>query len=242
VVIGGSSGVGKATVKALVSAGVRVTAVARGADRLRALEAEVGDGLVVVRQGDATDPAFAERLLRELQPELVVLALGVLPRMGRVDELDWESFSEAWNQDLKASFLFVKQALALPLRPGSSVVVVSSGAAVNGSPLSGGYAGAKRMQWWLASYAQRVSDTRNLGIRALAVLPTQLIEGTAIGERAAATYAAMNGTTAEAFMTRYPAPLDTRKVAAAILGALAGDVPAGVAAIAVTGTGTEALK
>jgi NADP-dependent 3-hydroxy acid dehydrogenase YdfG len=44
-VTGGSSGVGKATVKALISEGVRVTAVARGADRLRALEAEVGDGL-----------------------------------------------------------------------------------------------------------------------------------------------------------------------------------------------------
>jgi len=242
VVIGGSSGVGKATVKALVSEGARVTAVARGVDRLRALQAEVGEGLVTVRQGDATDPAFVERLLREGQPELIVLAMGVLPRMGWVDEFDWESFSEAWNQDLKASFLVMKQALALPLRPGSTVVVVSSGAAVNGSPLSGGYAGAKRMQWWLASYAQRVSDTRKLGIRALALLPTQLIEGTAIGERAASTYAAMNGTTAEMFMKRYPAPLDTSKVASAILGALAGDVPADVAALAVTGTGTEALK
>ena len=36
VVIGGSSGVGEATVKALISEGVRVTAVARGAEKLRA--------------------------------------------------------------------------------------------------------------------------------------------------------------------------------------------------------------
>jgi NADP-dependent 3-hydroxy acid dehydrogenase YdfG len=49
VVTGGSSGVGKATVKALISEGVRVTAVARGADRLRALEAEVGDGLATLQ-------------------------------------------------------------------------------------------------------------------------------------------------------------------------------------------------
>ena len=59
VVTGGSSGVGKATVKALMSEGVRVTAVARGADRLRALAAEVGDGLTTL-EGDAADPAWAD--------------------------------------------------------------------------------------------------------------------------------------------------------------------------------------
>src|SRR5215475_14566633 len=111
VVTGGSSGVGKATVKALISEGVRVTAVARGGERLRALEAEVGAGVTTL-QGDATDPALAERLLREVRPEIVVLAAGVMPPMGGVDELDWESFSDTWNTDLKASFHFVKQAFA----------------------------------------------------------------------------------------------------------------------------------
>jgi NAD(P)-dependent dehydrogenase (short-subunit alcohol dehydrogenase family) len=83
--------------------------------------------------------------------------------MSRVDEFDWASFSEAWNVDVKASFLLIKEALTLPLSPGSSVVVVSSGAAMDGSPLSGGYAGAKRMQWFLADYAQKVSNTKKLG-------------------------------------------------------------------------------
>jgi len=236
VVTGGSSGVGKATVKGLVSEGVRVTAVARGADRLRALKAEVGDGLATL-QGDAADPAFAQRLLRELRPDLVVLAAGVTPRMGRLDEFDWESFSETWNGDLKASFHFMKQALTLPLTPGSTVVVVSSGAAIRGSPLSGGYAGAKRMQWLLAGYAQNVSDAKKLGIRMLAVLPDQLIEGTTIGARAAAAYGAMNGITAEAFMKQFGAPLDVDKVASAIMTALRGGVQAGVNAIAVRGAG-----
>jgi len=240
VVTGGSSGVGKATVKALISEGVRVTAVARGADRLRALEAEVGDGLATL-QGDTADPAFAERLLRELRPDLVVLAAGITPRMGRLDEFDWESFSETWNGDLKASFHLMKEALTLPLRPGSTVVVVSSGAAIHGSPLSGGYAGAKRMQWLLAGYAQRVSDAKKLGIRMLAVLPDQLIEGTTIGARAAAAYGTMNGITAEAFMKRFGVPLDVGKVASAILTALRGGVPAGVNAIAVRGASTEPL-
>ena len=240
VVIGGSSGVGKATVRALISEGVRTTAVARGADRLRALEVEIGNGLATL-PGDASDPTLAGRVLRELKPDLVVLAAGITPRMARVDEFDWESFSETWNGDLKASFLFIQQALTLPLAPGSSVVLVSSGAAIGGSWLSGGYAGAKRMQWWLADYAQKVSDEKKLGIRAVAVLPKQLIEGTTIGARAAATYGAVNGTTAEAYMKRFDVPLDVDKVAAAILTALRGDVPAGVNAIAVTGAGVEPL-
>ena len=191
VVTGGSSGVGKATVKALISRGARVTAIARGAERLRALEAEVGDRVATL-PGDAADPALAQRILREVKPDLVVLAAGVMPP-------------------------------------------------INGSPASGGYAGAKRMQWVLAGYAKKVADAKKLGIRVLAVLPKQLIEGTTIGARAAATYGAMNGTTAEAYMKRWDVPLDVEKVAAAILTALEGGVPAEVNAIAVTGVGIEPL-
>jgi NAD(P)-dependent dehydrogenase (short-subunit alcohol dehydrogenase family) len=207
---------------------------------LRTLEAEVGDGLATL-PGDAADPALAERVVREIRPDLLVFAAGIMPPMGGVDELDWESFSANWNADLKGSFIFIKQALSLPLRPGSTVVIVSSGAAISGSPASGGYAGAKRMQWLLASYAQKVSDAKKLGIRVLAVLPKQLIEGTTIGARAAATYGAMNGTTAEAYMKRWDVPLDVDKVAAAIRTALEGGVPDSVNAIAVTGAGVEPL-
>lgn len=237
-VIGGSSGVGKATVQALGAAGASVTAVGRDGVRLRALEAE-RFGRVTTRQGDATDPAFVERLLGELRPQHVVLAAGVTPRMGGVHELDWDVFSEAWNTDLKASYLVVKYALTLPLPKGSTIVLVSSGAAVNGSFLSGGYAGAKRMQWLLAGYARKISEAKGLGIRTLAVLPRQLIEGTTIAARASATYAATLGITAEAYMKRFEVPLDADKVASAIVTALAGGVPAELDAIAVLGTGIE---
>lgn len=240
-VVGGSSGVGKATVLALLSQGMQVTAVARGADGLRALEGAAPGGRLATLRGDATEPALAERLVRELRPDLLVMALGVTPTMGDVDALDWESFSEAWNVDVRASFQFMRASLALPLAPGSSVILLSSGAAIAGSPLSGGYAGAKRMQWLLASYAQRVSDAKQLGIRTLAVVPKQLIEGTLIAERASTFYGKVNGTSAEAYMKRFSVPLDADKVAAAIVTAAGGGVPAGVNAIAVTGAGIEHL-
>lgn len=240
IVTGASSGVGRATAKALVSAGVRVAAVARGSEGLAALRSALGDG-VQTFQADAADPALAERLLGELRPDFVVLAAGIRPHMAPVDEQSWEDFSEAWNSDLKASFYFVKHAITLPLRAGSTLVMVSSGAAINGSHHSGGYAGAKRMQWLLAGYAQKRSDARQLGIRFLAVLPKQLIAGTKIAAVASAEYGSRQGISATDYMKQWDVPLDVDKVAEAIVGALRGDVASGVTAIGVTGRGVEPL-
>ncbi|MFY9718701.1 MAG: SDR family oxidoreductase, partial [Candidatus Cybelea sp.] len=199
VVIGASSGVGLATVKRLVSEGASVVAVARGREGLDAIAAEFG-GAVRTVQADATDASTTERLLREYKPQLVVLAAGVRPQMGTLDEFSWEAFPIPWNADTQGAFRLLKAALTLPLAAGSTVAIVSSGAAVAGSPLSGGYAGAKRMQWFMAEYAQEVSDAKKLGIRFLAVLPRQLIEGTEIGATAAANYGAAQGLSAAEFL------------------------------------------
>jgi NAD(P)-dependent dehydrogenase (short-subunit alcohol dehydrogenase family) len=240
IVIGASSGVGKATTRALIAEGARVVAVARGANGLRALAAELGEAVDTV-QGDAADAATAERLLRERRPDLVVLAGGARPHMAPLDEQTWEAFSEPWSTDVQAAFHLVKGALTLPLRPGSAVIVVSSGAAIQGSHLSGGYAGAKRMQWLLAGYAQKLSDARELGLRFVAVLPKQLIEGTAIAEQASAVYGAVQGITAQAFMQRFEVPLDADKVARAIVAGARGEGTPGATALAVTGRDIEWL-
>jgi NAD(P)-dependent dehydrogenase (short-subunit alcohol dehydrogenase family) len=240
VVIGASSGVGRATVKALIAEEAHVIAIARGGEALDALRAEVATPVQTL-QADATDALGAEHLLREFRPEFVVLAAGARPRMAPLEEQTWESFSEPWNADTQAAFHLLKGSVTMPLSPGSTVVVVSSGAAIDGSPLSGGYAGAKRMQWLLANYAQQLSDKKKLGIRFLAVVPHQLIEGTEIGNGAAAAYGASQGISGAEFMKRFKVPLDADKVGAAIVGALRGDVAQGVTAIEVTGQGVEPL-
>src|SRR4051812_31393684 len=89
IVTGATSGVGKATARALVAAGVRVTAVARGAEGLAQLRAELGEGVQSLR-ADAADPTLAERLVRETKPDFVVLAAGVVPRTVPLDEQTWE--------------------------------------------------------------------------------------------------------------------------------------------------------
>lgn len=240
-VIGASSGVGRATVNALISEEVRVAAVARRGEALDELRAQAAEPIETI-QADATDELATQRLLRELQPELVVLSAGVRPRMAALDGQTWETFSAPWNTDTQAAFHLVKAALTTPLPPGSMVVLMSSGAAIDGSPLSGGYAGAKRMQWLLADYAQQLSDRNNLGIRFLAILPHQLIEGTEIRNAAASAYGALRGISGADFMKRnWMVPLDVDKVATTIVASLRGNVEQYATAIEVTGEGVAAL-
>jgi NAD(P)-dependent dehydrogenase (short-subunit alcohol dehydrogenase family) len=222
-VIGAGSGVGRATADALTAAGARV--LAAGHER------------------DATDPDQVAALLAEGDPDLVVVAAGTRPRMASIEEQRWESFSAPWNVDVKIAFEVGRAALARPLRPDSTVLIMSSGAGLHGSPLSGGYAGAKRMQMFLAAYLQRAADARGLGIRFVALAPRQLLAGTAIGEAAAAAYGTQAGQSAQAYMTEsYPVPLDPAGVAHAILSIASGEEHREATALSVTAEGLEVIS
>jgi hypothetical protein len=107
--------------------------------------------------------------------------------------------------------------LRRPLAPGSVVIIVSSGAAVGGSPLSGGYAGAKRMQWFLADYLHKASEEFGLGIRFHALLPRQIIGETELGHLAASSYAKHLGITKEKFLERFGASLTPAMVGQAVV-------------------------
>ncbi|MEV6945391.1 SDR family oxidoreductase [Streptomyces sp. NPDC051172] len=221
-VIGAGSGVGRATADALTAAGVEV--LATGHER------------------DATGPAQVAALLDEADPDLVVVTAGTRPRMAPIGEQSWESFSAPWNVDVKIAFEVGRAALTRPLRADSMVVIVSSGAGLGGSPLSGGYAGAKRTQMFLAAYLQSAADARGLGIRFVALVPDQLLVGTTIGEAAAAAYGAGSGQSAEAYLKdRFPVPLDAAGVARAVLEIASGEEHLRKTLVAVTGKGVEAL-
>src|ERR1700680_2394794 len=139
VVTGGSRGLGLGLVEALVAHGARVTVVARNSDSLDSGRARLG---VATIAADVTDQTAAHRILAEVRPDILVLNAGAKPRMGRLDQLSWADFTATWETDVKAGLYWLQAALNLPLKPGSRVVGGSSGAAQNGSPLSGGYAGA----------------------------------------------------------------------------------------------------
>jgi NAD(P)-dependent dehydrogenase (short-subunit alcohol dehydrogenase family) len=207
VVTGGSRGLGLGLVEALVDQGARVTVVARQSDALEAVRTRLGVSTIAT---DVRDETAAHRILAEVRPDILVLNAGAKPPMGRLDQISWADFTAPWEHDVKAGLHWLQGALNLPLRPGSRVLVVSSGAAVDGSPMSGGYGGAKRMLWFMAKYANRVSEQRQLGICFQTILPRQMILGTGIGDTAAGAYARAMNIEPEAFVARFGAPMPPR--------------------------------
>ncbi len=157
VVIGGSRGFGQGIVRALAAEGAVVWALARNAGRLAQLKQAVAG--VQTLLADVTEAQTAPQTLRATRPDILVLNAGATPSMAPVHQQSWEQFARTWQTDVYMTFAFGKEALLLPLAPGSVVVIVSSGAAIGGSPLSGGYAGAKRTQWFLAQYLQHDQRT-----------------------------------------------------------------------------------
>lgn len=207
VVTGGSRGLGLGLVEALVAHGARVTVVARGADALESVRARLS---VATISADVTDETAAHRILTEVRPDILVLNAGTPPRMARFDQTSWTDFTAPWETDVKAGLYWLQAALKTPLKPGSRVLVGSSGAAVNGSQMSGGYGGAKRMLWFMAKYANGVSEEKKLGIRFQAIVPRQMILGTGTGDAGANAYAGSMGITPEQFVTRFGAPMPPR--------------------------------
>ena len=208
VVTGGSRGLGLGLVEALVAHGARVTVVARDANALESVRARLG---VATISADVTDETAAHRILAEVRPDILALNAGARPPMGRLDHLSWMDFTATWETDVKAGLYWLQAALNLPLKPGSRVLVGSSGAAQNGSPLSGGYAGAKRMLWTMAKYANGVSEQKGLGIRFQAIVPLQMVGGTGVGDAGASAYARAMGIEPAEFLKRFGVPMLPRE-------------------------------
>ena len=215
IVTGVSRGFGRAIAAALAEAGAHVVGVARGSAQLEELHDELGDSFSPVT-ADAADPDVANRLIDQHRPRTLVLCAGASPMMSPLQEQTWESFSQTWNVDVAQAFHWSRQALRRPLAPGSSVIAMSSGAAVNGSPLSGGYAGAKAAVKFIADYAAIESQRAGLGIEFVSVLP-RLTPATQLGAKAVAAYAGRQGVDVETFVKAGGPALSAEQVGRSVL-------------------------
>ena len=237
VVTGASRGFGRAIAAALVAAGSTVVGIARGDEDLLAARDELGERFVPV-VGDATDEDLARDVLRERDPGLLVLNAGAPPHMAPVHEQTWETFSRNWHADTRHAFTWLKAALLRPLAPGSVVVAMSSGAALAGSPLSGGYASAKAAVRYLRGYAADEAQRAGLGIRFVALLP-QLTPATDLGAAGVAGYAARQGVDPDTFVDALQPILTPDQVAKAVV-EVAGD-PDSAAKYQLSGAGLRPL-
>jgi hypothetical protein len=92
-----------------------------------------------------------------------------------------------------------------------------SGAGLGGSPISGGYAGAKRMQMFIAKYCQAESGRLELGIRFVALVPSRVMPETDLGQAAVNGYAKYLSVTAEKFIENMGPRQSPADVAKAVL-------------------------
>jgi NAD(P)-dependent dehydrogenase (short-subunit alcohol dehydrogenase family) len=238
IVVGASRGLGHGIATALAEAGAAVVAVSRTVasfpepgNRSGSIQSEITDA------GDATVPAS---LLDRYEPEAIVLVAGASPHMRPLQQQTWETFSVNWQTDVRITYHWLREALLKPLQPGSRVVVFSSGAALNGSPLSGGYAGAKATQLFITKYAQDEAERGGLDIAFSAVLP-YFAPMTDVGRPAVQAYAARTGQSVEEYLERQ-GPLVSPEIAGAALVELVQADAATVApAYRLTGTGLQKL-
>jgi NAD(P)-dependent dehydrogenase (short-subunit alcohol dehydrogenase family) len=158
-----------------------VTVVARDPGRLADVERRGAAAL----PGDVTDPALMSAIVADAKPPVLILNAGATPFLAPLDEQSWDAFTAVWDTDVKAGLYGIQAALKAPLAQGARVLIVSSGAAIAGNPLSGGYAGAKRMLWLMAHYANGLASERGLGIHFQVLIPQQIVGETALGHQAA---------------------------------------------------------
>ncbi|MGI8413158.1 MAG: SDR family oxidoreductase [Solirubrobacteraceae bacterium] len=238
IVVGASRGLGYGIAKAFAQADAPVIAVSRSAAPID--ELTDGAGTIKPEIADAADATVAGSLIDRYDPENLILVAGASPLMRPLQHQTWETFSTNWHTDVRIAFHWLREALLKPLRPGSRVVVISSGGAIAGSPLSGGYAGAKATQRFIASYAQEESQRAGLDISFATVLP-RITPATTLGRAAAQAYAERSGQSEEAFIQQMGTPLSPEVAGTALVELVQAEAPTIAPAFLLTGDGLQKL-
>ncbi len=223
-IVGASRGLGRVLAETFHRLGAQVLIVARGQAGLDAVARDLPEAAVLACDASASDAP--DRVFAVQTPRILILCGGAVPLCRPFHELDWEEFSANWNNETRMSFHFLQAALKRPLPPGATVVTITSGAMLQGSPISGGYAGAKKMQAFLAGYAQKEAGRAGLDLRFLSLAPARLMPQTDIGAAGVKGYAAYNGTSEATFLDAMGPGQTPQQVADALLD-LIGEAPEG---------------
>ena len=239
IVIGASRGVGRRVVEAGIGNGARVLAVARQEDRLRQLAGEVPGTEILPL--DATAEEAAAKVFSVREPDILVLCAGAFPSAAPLHRLSWQEFAINWETDVKIAFHFCKAALSQPLPPGGTVILISSGAALAGSPNSGGYAPAKRTQMFIANYSQKESDRLGLGLRFMALAP-RIMPDTELGRHAVAGYSRYLGVSEADFVRSMASPPTSSDTAAGVIALAASPEQSKGKMFVVSGKGLEPVS
>lgn len=182
-ITGASSGIGRASARALVAAGANVVLGARRAERLHELEAELGDQVLAV-VCDVRDPEETRRLIaagvdKFGRVDSIVLSAGI-GLYGGVETRSDEEVADMVDINLTGTIWGVRAALPEFRRNGGGdVIIIASVAGLRGGGHEVVYAATKFGQVGFAGALDR--QIREEGIRVTAICPAATSTEFAIG-------------------------------------------------------------
>ncbi len=171
-ITGASSGIGAATARAAVSAGWNVSLMARSADKLDALTAELGDRAIAV-PGDATELAALEDAIRQTVERFGALDAAFANAGTGLDTPGTEAGDpEEWRKlvDLNVMGVLYTARAALPELRKTRGHLVLTGSAAGRKHIKGSIYSASK--WFVHGYAGNMSEEmRDWGGRCTLISP-----------------------------------------------------------------------
>ncbi|RUT31380.1 SDR family oxidoreductase [Arsenicitalea aurantiaca] len=129
IITGASSGIGRAAARRLAAEGVRVALVARSAEKLEALRAEIGDGAVAI-PADLAVPADVDRMVTEASAALgridILFANAGAYISGDVAEGDPDQWDQLLLVNVNSVFRAVGRVLPAMIAQGGGDIIVTS--------------------------------------------------------------------------------------------------------------------
>jgi NADP-dependent 3-hydroxy acid dehydrogenase YdfG len=171
VITGASSGIGEATARALVTAGYSVALLARRADRINELAAELGDNALAI-EADVTDRdsliAAAERVQTELGGADVLVNNAGLMLLGPFSSDQRDDYRRMVETNLLGAITTTEVFLDQLRDGGGDLINISSVAGRTARPTNGVYAATK---WGINGWSESLRQELQPEIRVTVVEP-----------------------------------------------------------------------
>jgi NAD(P)-dependent dehydrogenase (short-subunit alcohol dehydrogenase family) len=174
-ITGGTSGIGLATARLLVSGGAHVMLTGRTKDTLEAARKEFGENAIVVESDSASladIETLAQRIQSDFKPIDALFVNAGQTRFAPFEEMAEGAYDELFAVNTKGPY-FTVQKLAPLMREGSGVVFTTSVVNVLGYPMVSAYAATKAALRSMTRSLARELLPRNIRVNAVSPGPIE---------------------------------------------------------------------